>query len=177
MTHESRLEREFRALLQGPRVAALGTVCADGAPLVSMVPFAIEPGQACLVIHVSGLAAHSANLQAAAAVSLLVMQPETAGNSVLALPRITLAGQAAVLAPQSAAWLACRTAYLDRFPEAERMTQLADFMFVAIHPTSARQVAGFGAARSIDEHGLALLLRGDVEAGRPGMAPRASGPG
>jgi hypothetical protein len=80
MAHESRLTRELHALLQTQRVAALGTLCEDGTPLVSMVPFAIEPGGACLVIHVSGLAAHTHNLQAAPAVSVMVMQAEVQVN-------------------------------------------------------------------------------------------------
>lgn len=31
------------------------------------------------------------------------------------------------------------------------MTELGDFSFIAITPAGARQIAGFGAARSIDE--------------------------
>ena len=80
MAHEPRLSRELRSLLHGRRVAALGTLCENGAPLVSMVPYAIEAGQGCLVIHVSSLAAHTRNLQAAGAVSLLVMRAEVRGE-------------------------------------------------------------------------------------------------
>jgi len=31
------------------------------------------------------------------------------------------------------------------------MTELGDFMFVAVHVTAGRHVAGFGVARSIDK--------------------------
>jgi putative heme iron utilization protein len=160
MTHESRLTRELRSLLQTQRVAALGTLCEDGAPLVSMVPFAVEPGSACLVIHVSGLAAHTRNLQTSPAVSLLVMRAEVQGEPVHALPRVTLEARAEALVPASPVWEACRAAYLARFPEAEPMTRLGDFIFMAIHVSSARQVAGFGAARSLDVQALAQVLAG-----------------
>ena len=170
MAHESRLTRELRALLNTQRVAALGTLCEDGAPQVSMVPFAIEPGRGCLVIHVSGLAAHTRNLQAAPAVSVLVMQAEVQGEPVHALPRVTLQGRAEVLAPDSAAWQACRAAYLARFAEAEPMTQLGDFMFVALHVGTARQVAGFGAARSLDPTELVQVLRGPAQSGGSAVA-------
>ena len=80
MTHESRLTRELRALLHTQRVAALGTLGDNGAPQVSMVPYAIAPSCGCLVLHVSGLAAHTRNLQKAPAVSLLVMQPGWAAH-------------------------------------------------------------------------------------------------
>jgi putative heme iron utilization protein len=116
-----------------------------------MVPYALEPSLGCLVIHVSGLAAHTGNLQARPNVSLLVMRSEVEGEPVHALPRVTLDGLAKTLEGGSPAWGVCRTAYVERFPEAEFMTQLGDFRFVAIELKGARQVAGFGAARSIDE--------------------------
>jgi len=157
--HEPRLSRDLRTLLHTQRVAALGTLGEDGWPFVSMVPFALEPQCACVVIHVSGLAAHTRNLQASPNVSLLVMQPEVAGEPVHALPRVTLMGQATVLERNSVTWGDSRSAYLTRFPEAEPMTELGDFMFVAIHLSGARQVAGFGAARSLDTETIERILR------------------
>lgn len=158
MTHESRLGRELRLLLQTQRVAALGTLSDEGQPFVSMVPYALEPVHGCLVIHVSSLAAHTRYLQSRPAVSLLVMRAEVAGAPVHALARVTLAAQARLLAPGAAPWALARAAYLARFPEAEPMTQLADFSFVALAPAGARQIAGFGAARSIDEDELRRAL-------------------
>lgn len=160
MAHEARLTRALRALLQAHRVAALGTLGPDGAPMVSMVPFALASTLGCVVLHVSDLAAHSRNLQASPQVSLMVMQAEVPGAPVHALPRVTLEGRAEVLPPATPSWAVCREAYLARFPEAEPMTQLGDFRFVALHITGARQVAGFGAARSINTDELALVLRG-----------------
>ncbi len=151
MPHESRLTMALRALLQSQRVAALGTIGEDGAPYVSMVPYALAPSVGCLVIHVSGLAAHTRYLQVRPTVSLLVVQSEVPGESVHALPRVTLAAAANVLTPNSPEWQTCRDSYLARFPEAEPMTQLGDFKFVAVEVKSARHVAGFGTARSVDD--------------------------
>ncbi len=159
MSHEPRLTQALRSLLQIQRVAALGTLDADGLPFVSMVPFAVEPASGQLVIHVSSLAAHTRNLQAAPRVSLLVMQAEVAGEPVHALPRVTLEGLAVVLERDSAVWLPARGAYLARFPDALPMTELGDFMFVGIAVQGARQVAGFGAARSLDAETVADVLR------------------
>lgn len=158
MPHESRLTGELRALLHSRRVAALGTISDDGTPFVSMVPFAIVPQLGCIVIHISGLAAHTRYLNARPAASLLIVQAEVAGEPVHALPRATLEGRARILEPDSDDWRACRDAYLKRFPEAQPMTELGDFMFVAIELRGARQVAGFGSARSIDEAELRLAL-------------------
>lgn len=159
MTHEPRLTAALRSLLHTQRVAALGTLGEDGHAFVSMVPFAIDGSSGHLVIHVSGLAAHARNLQATPRVSLMVLQPEVAGEPVHALPRVTLDGMASTPAVDSATWLQARTAYLQRFPDVEYMTQLGDFRFVVIEITGAHQVAGFGAARSVDAQELAQVLR------------------
>ena len=156
--HEPRLRRELRALLQSQRVASLGTLTEDATPFVSMVPFALAPSLGGLVIHVSGLAIHTPNLLARPQVALMVMQAEQVGQPVHALPRVSLEGRAQLLEPGSAAALGAREVYLGRFPEAEMMTELPDFRFVLITPLQARQVAGFGAARSLDADELRALF-------------------
>lgn len=157
MAHEPRLTSALRALLAAQRVAALGTLGDDGAPFVSMVPFAVDAQDRSLVIHISGLAAHTRNLQRTPRASLMVCQAEVTGEPVHALPRVTLDVQAADAAAGADAQ-ACRDAYLARFPEAEPMTALGDFRFVRLRTLGARQVAGFGAARSLDAAELALAL-------------------
>ena len=147
--HQPRLMRALVELLRAQRIAALATIEPDGSPFVSMVPFAIEPARGCLVLHVSALAQHCGNMEREPRVSLLVMQPEVAGEPVHALPRVTLPGRASTPGRDSHDGLACRAAYLERFPEVEPMTQLGDFRFVAIEILGARQIAGFGAARSV----------------------------
>jgi putative heme iron utilization protein len=157
MTHEPRLTTELRGLLQSHRIASLGTLNSDGAPFVSMVPFAIASnGQ--IAIHISALAAHTRNLQASPQVSLLVMQAEVAGEPVHALHRVTLQGTASSLQRDTEEWMRARSAYLARFPEAEPMTQLGDFCFVAIEISAAIQVAGFGAARTLDAEAVQQAL-------------------
>lgn len=156
--HEPRLTRALRDLLASQRVASLGTLNAEGRPFVSMVPFAIEPEAACLVIHVSLLAPHTRNLLSEPTVSLMVMQAEVVGEPVHALPRVSFDGMAARLQPDCPAWRAARSAYLSRFPEAEPMTELGDFSFISISVTGARQVAGFGAARPLDAQEIAEVL-------------------
>jgi hypothetical protein len=165
MPHEPRLSRALRELLAARRTAALGTLdaslCGDSAqPFVSMVPYALLPAERSLVLHVSGLAAHTRNLLAHPRVSLMVMAGEVDGEPVHALARVTLDAVAQVPERDSTLWAAARAAYLARFPEAEPMTTLGDFMFVVLRPASARQVAGFGAARTVDADDLAHILGG-----------------
>jgi putative heme iron utilization protein len=91
-------------------------------------------------------------------VSLMIMMPETPEKSVHDLPRVTLQGRAAVLQRGSNEWQVSKTAYLSRYPDVEHMTELGDFQFVAIEIQSARHVAGFGAARTVDFEELNQVL-------------------
>lgn len=157
--HESRLARALRELLAKRRVAALATVQADGTPFVSMVPYAIEPTHGVLVLHVSGLAAHTGNMAHQPLTACLVSEADVDGEPVHALPRVTLHTRAETLHDTHPLWAPCRHAYLQRFPEAAPMTGLPDFRFVALHVLAARQVAGFGAARTVDADELRHALR------------------
>ncbi len=157
MVHEPRLTQALRGLLASQRVASLGTRAEDGTPFVSMVPFAVDASRHSLVIHISGLAAHTRNLERFPRASLMVCQAEVAGEPVHALPRVTLDVMACEPASEDDV-RACRAAYLARFPEAEPMTGLGDFRFVRLSALGARQVAGFGAARSVEAAELQQAL-------------------
>jgi heme iron utilization protein len=146
---EHSLTKALRQLLAERRTAALGTLDGDGMASVSMVPYAIDPTEGELVIHVSALAAHTGHMARTPRVSLLVCAPEPEGQPVHALPRVTLEAQARFCEPGSPEAVRARSVYLQRFPDAEMMTTLGDFRFVRLQPLGARQVAGFGAARSL----------------------------
>ena len=156
--HLPRLGHALRALLHERRHAALGTLDAAGAPFVSMVPFAVDATAGRLVLHISGLAAHTGHMAAEPRVSLLVTAADAAGQPVHDLARVTLQALAHTPAPGAADWASARAAYLARFPEATPMTELPDFRFITLQITGARQVAGFGAARSVDGDELARVL-------------------
>lgn len=155
--HASRLDLALLALLRTRPLAALGTLQADGAPFVSMVPWALLPDQPALVLHVSGLAAHTRQMAEDARVSLLVTAAEDAETPPQAVARVTLAAQAVFTAAGSAEAQACRRAYLARHPQAEPITALPDFSFVRLDLMEARQIAGFGAARSVSRSALQAL--------------------
>ena len=135
----------LRELLDSQPIASLGTI-RDGDPWVSMVPFALLRHPLRFVIHVSGLAAHTGNMLGAPRVSLLVMEPESAGSSPQSRPRVTVQGIAEQQAAGSAASLAARDAYLQRFPDTSETLDLHDFSFFSIRPLSARFIGGFAQA-------------------------------
>ena len=158
MAPEHTLTTALRQLIHQQRTAALGTLDTDGEAFVSRVPFAIDASTGSLIIHVSGLAAHTGHLLRHPRASLLIAQNEVPGEPVHALQRVSIDVRAEACAPGSPEALARCSTYLARFPEAEPMTQLGDFRFFRLRPLGARQVAGFGAARSIDPATIAQAL-------------------
>lgn len=151
--------RALRALLNTRPVGALGTLH-GGEPAVSMVPFVLPADDTHLVIHVSALAPHTRDMQAHPRVSLLVMAEPGAGVSPQALPRVALQADAFFLHRDGAEHAAARAAYLARFPDAATTFALGDFSLVALHPVSARLVAGFGRAHALVGDALTAWLRG-----------------
>ncbi len=151
MGRKTDLDALLVKLLNSRRVAALGTQGLDGSPFVSMVPFTKLIGESTVVIHVSSLAPHTANMEKNSTVSLMIMAKEPLKKMVHALPRVTFKGEAKSLSTDTPEWNTARTAYLRRFPEAMPMTLLDDFKFIEIQLNFAHQVAGFGAARSLDK--------------------------
>src|SRR3990172_183828 len=142
------LTEQLARLLRERATAALGTL-RDGAPVVSMVPYAIAAEGAGFLVHVSKLAAHTRDMLADARVSLMVAQAEGEGRSPLGLMRVSMQGQARRIPSGSNGHTRFKAAYLARFPDAEPMFGFADFSMFLIRPDSARFVAGFGQAHTL----------------------------
>lgn len=138
----------LRSLLESQRLAALATIH-KGEPAVSMVPYALLPEGEGLVIHVSRLATHTADMERTPSVSLLVMAPPDSAPMPAAVQRASLQGSALACDAGSPAHVRAKSAYLARFPQSEEWFAFGDFSLFVIAVRSVRFVAGFGAARSI----------------------------
>ena len=154
---DAELTQALRALLQAQRIAALGTLH-DGAPYVSMVPFALLPKGPDFVIHVSALAAHTKDMLANPAVSLLVIAPERADVSPQATARLTIQGDAVERGASHPSHAEAKSAYLSLFPTSAPTFELSDFSLFTIRPRTLRFVAGFAQARSLTPETLAGVL-------------------
>ena len=146
-----------RTLLKSQEIAALGTLH-DGEPYVSMAPFALLPKGPDFVIHVSSLAAHTADMLANPKVSLLVIAPGGGEVPPQARARITVQGDARQLARAAPLHPEAKEAYLSRFPDSAQTFGLGDFSLFAIRPRLLRFVGGFAQARSMTAEGLAKAL-------------------
>ncbi|MFM2343074.1 MAG: hypothetical protein RLZZ592_2727 [Pseudomonadota bacterium] len=157
--HVNRLDRLLVLLLTSRSTAALATLDDAGLPAVSMVPYAVEAGGPDLLILVSGLAAHTRQLRAQPRASVLVCASEDQADTVHALPRVTLTVEARWPEPGSEAARQGLQTYLARHPSAGMLTELPDFALARLRLLEARQIAGFGAARTVDGTRLGQLLR------------------
>ena len=148
--------KALRELLRAQTIAALGTLH-DGAPYVSMVPYARDPDDGGFFIHVSRLAAHTRDMLASPRVSLLIISP--GGDSPQGRARVTVMGDAHPLVTGSAEYAAAKARYLGRFPDAAHIFELGDFSIFRIAPISARVVGGFAQAFSVGAESFASALR------------------
>ncbi len=152
----------LRRIFESQDVASLGTLH-EGAPFVSMVPFAILPRGAGLVIHVSALSSHTADMLRDPRVSLLVIAASSEGTPSQARARATVQG---VAEPQeedsSPGYADARAAYLSRFPGSADTFELADFSLFTIQPSTVRFVGGFAQAASLTPDGFAAALSGET---------------
>lgn len=144
-------------LLRQRRTAALGTLRA-GAPVVSMVPYALAADGSGFIVHVSALAAHTKDMLADARVSLMVSDDEAGAATPLALMRVTIRGEARRVEDGAKALPALRADYLARFPDAEPMFGFGDFSIFLIRLEAARFVAGFGEAHTLSGDTLLKAL-------------------
>ena len=149
-------QQAVRDLLGCSRIAFLATA-GDHGPETSMAPYAIWKGD--VLLHLSGLARHTANIGRDPRLGLMICTPETMADSPLALPRISLAGRvAAVAEPQLAE---ARHAYLQRTPGAEALFTFADFRLYRLAVERIHWVGGFGLARTISRQRWCGLFEGD----------------
>ena len=142
------LAASLRSLLLAQQTAALATLH-KGEPALSMVPYALLPEGKGFVIHVSGLALHTADMLAHPAVSLLVVAAVDSAGSPQELARASVRGRARPMPPGSAAYANAKACYLTRFPSSEHTFAFSDFKRFVIEPRSLRFVGGFGRATSI----------------------------
>ena len=147
----------LRTLIEGQQIASLGTLH-DGDPFVSMVPFAVLPEGAGLVIHVSALASHTKDMLANSAVSLMVTAEAEEGVPAQARARVTIQGDAVQIPEDAPIHAIAKRIYLARFPQSAQTFELGDFALFAIRPKMARYVGGFAQAKSVTAETLAKSL-------------------
>jgi hypothetical protein len=135
--------RSLASLVRSQRTAALGTLH-DGAPFVSLVPYAEAQDLSAFYLHLSRLAVHTRAIRADPRVGLLIAQADQGQRNPQTLARVSIQGEAAALPKDAPDFAPARARYLAKFPAAELNFGLGDFDLYRVVPRAARFVADFG---------------------------------
>lgn len=150
--------REAARLIAAQPWLALATVDERGAPSASYVPCA--PVGGAFGIVVSRLAAHTANLAARRAASILLVDDEGRGQDAFTRVRLSMSVQASAHAPETEPWAAIWSALENRHGATVRtLRELPDFHAVSLAPEQGRIVLGFASAHDVGAAVLRELLR------------------
>ena len=132
-------------------------VTEDGAPVIGMVPFVVEPDFAAVLVHVSRLAPHGRALGTGVDFALLIHGPDLPGANPGEIPRLRFSGAAKHLTRDSAAYATARDRYLHRFPDSAVTFGLGDFELYRLPLERGRLVAGFARAVNLTADSLKRL--------------------
>jgi len=137
---------DIQALLKQTRIAFLATQGAHGSES-SMTPFALHQGN--MLLHISSLAKHTANIQNNPNIGLMICTPDDVQASPLALPRLSLQGEAYPVPDER--YDEAKQAYVKAVPEAEILFSFADFQLFECVPNHIHWVGGFGKAGTLSK--------------------------
>jgi len=122
----------------------------NGRPFGSHVPYVFGEHWTRAYIHVSRLALHAEHLLHDLRVGLFVSEPDRPGKNPLALRRMNLQGEAALLNVDAPDYAAVKERYLARFPQSVMMFGFADFSLWELRLQEAHLILGFGQAYLAD---------------------------
>jgi putative heme iron utilization protein len=118
----------------------------NGQPFGSHVPYVFGKHWTQAYIHVSRLALHTEHLLHDPRVGLFVSEPDRQGKNPLALRRMNLQGEAALLNVGAPDYAEVKERYLARFPQSAMMFGLTDFTLWELRLQDVHLVLGFGQA-------------------------------
>lgn len=128
----------------------LSTINGDGTPHASYAPF-VRDESGNLYIYISGLSAHTQNLEQGGKASVLLIDDESETQQIFARNRLTYDCQAEPLDRETGVWDAIALRFESRFGNIIQMLrQLGDFQIFKLTPQGGRFVIGFGAAYDVD---------------------------
>jgi heme iron utilization protein len=133
----------WTALVGDVRTAVLLTV-RNGRPFGSHVPYVFGLDWTKAYLHLSRLALHTQHLLENPQVALFIAEPDGPEKNPLALRRLNLQGEAAILSPDAPTYAEIKRRYLERFPKAEMMFGFGDFALWELRLAEAHFVLGFG---------------------------------
>ncbi len=136
----------------------LGTLSSQGIPNASYAPFVMDEDKN-IYIYVSGLAAHTQNIQVHPQVNILFIEDEAETNQIFARTRLSFDCTATLIERETQKWHHIVNQFEDRFGQIiEMLRDLRDFRIFQLTPSAGRFVLGFGSIYSIRGENLNQLI-------------------
>jgi putative heme iron utilization protein len=139
------VQNTWAALVKDVRTGVLLTL-RNGRPFGSHVPYVFGSDWTRAYLHLSRLALHTQHLLVDPRLSLFISEADRPEKNPLALKRMNLQGEAAILPSDSPTYAAVKEKYLARFPLAAPMFGFGDFSLWELKLQDAHLVLGFGQA-------------------------------
>ena len=155
---DAQSEKVLAQLIRETRIATLATL-RDEAPQASMVAYLPTGDFSVFYIFASRLAQHTVDMQKDKRVSLLICETDDGREDPQTLARVSIRGAAEVIQNGEPGYTRLKEAYLERFPESEKLFGLTDFNFWRITPKGGRYVAGFAKAYNITAETLVKVSK------------------
>jgi putative heme iron utilization protein len=143
------------------KIVILATVDAEGNPNSSYAPFVQVENT--FYILVSFMARHTKNLAEGRKTSVMFIEDESATKQIYARERLTLEASALQIDRDSETWNTVVTNLKETHGKVvDVISEMKDFILIALQPIKGSYVNGFGSAYFVDENLEILEHRNDV---------------
>ncbi|ATN06028.1 pyridoxamine 5'-phosphate oxidase family protein [Chryseobacterium indologenes] len=152
---------KVKELIGRSQSVILATVDADGHPNSSYAPFVKIDNT--FYILVSFMAKHTKNLADGRKASVMFIEDESATKQIYARERLTLEASASQVERDSEVWNAAIAELKETHGKVVNIiSDMGDFILIALNPLKGSYVNGFGSAYSVDENLEITEHRNDV---------------
>ena len=155
------LTPKVKELIANTKSVILATVDAEGNPNSSYAPFIQVENT--FYILVSFMARHTKNLAEGRKTSMMFIEDESATKQIYARERLTLEATTSQIERDSDTWNSVVAKLKENHGKVvDVISEMKDFILIALHPLKGSYVNGFGSAYFVDENLEILEHRNDV---------------
>jgi putative heme iron utilization protein len=152
---------KVKELIANTKSVILATVDAEGNPNSSYAPFVQVENT--FYILVSFMARHTKNLAEGRKTSVMFIEDESATKQIYARERLTLEASALQIDRDSETWNTVVTNLKETHGKVvDVISEMKDFILIALQPIKGSYVNGFGSAYFVDENLEILEHRNDL---------------
>ncbi len=152
---------KVKELIANTKSVIMATVDAEGIPNSSYAPFVQVDNT--FYILVSFMAKHTKNLAEGRPVSVLFIEDESATKQIYARERLTLQSIPTQIERDSEEWNSVVALLKERHGKVvDIISEMTDFILIALHPEKGAYVNGFGSAYFVDQNLEIVEHRNDV---------------